>query len=162
MTIDTANIISNKLIDEISQQLANNQPVRRKLHKHGRIHIDRQLPFLCLYRHPVERNDQGTETLLLGQAAYLETLADPAMQNKISKLITNIVKTQSEVFGAFLLIELWSSEEYEETEQLAKPAFHLHAPRQNAPNKVLDSFENALLKTRLRKQTASNRRLNIS
>lgn len=155
MTTDTANIITNELIDEISQQLANNQSVRRKLHKHGRVHIDRQLPFLCLYRHPVDRNDQGDETLILGQAAYLETTADPALQDKVSKLVTNIVKTQSAAFGGFLLIELWSGEVHEETEQPAKPAFHLHAPRQNAPNKVLDSFENALLKTRLRKQVAS-------
>lgn len=155
MTADATNAITNKLIDEISQQLANNQAVRRKLHKYGRVHIDRQLPFLCLYRHPVDRNDQGTETLQLGQAAYLETTADPALQDQLSKLVSSIVKTQSAAFGGFLLIELWTSEEHEETEQPAKPAFHLHAPRQNAPNKVLDDFENTLLKTNLRQQAAS-------
>ncbi len=155
MTGDSNIIISNELIDEIGQQLANNQQVRHKLHKHGRIHIDRQLPFLCVYRHPVGHNDQGTETLILGQAAYFETTAAPALHDKISKLVNNIVKTQSSAFGGFLLIEIWSSEEHEETEQLAKPAFHLHAPRQNAPNKVLESFENALLKTSLRQQAAS-------
>ena len=155
MTAAATNAITNELIDEISQQLANNQAVRRKLHKHGRVHIDRQLPFLCLYRHPVVRNDQGTEALQLGQAAYLETTADPALHDKVSELVSHIVKTQSTAFGGFLLIELWTSEGHEETEQQAKPGFHLHAPRQNVPNKVLDSFENALLKTSLRQQAAS-------
>lgn len=155
MTADATNAITDELINEICHQLTNNQAVRRKLHKHGRVHIDRQLPFLCLYRHPVEQNDLGTETLQLGQAAYLETSADPALQDQVSKLIGSVVKTQSAAFGGFLLIELWSSEVHEETEQQAKPAYHLHAPRHNVPNKVLDSFENALLKTSLRQQAAS-------
>jgi len=155
MTDDAKNSITNELIDEISQKLANNETVRRKLHKHGRVHIDRQLPFLCLYRHPVDRNDQGTEALMLGQAAYLETTADPALQDKLSALVSSIVKTQSAAFGGFLLIELWSTEVHEETQAQAKPSFHLHAPRQNVSNKVLDSFEAALLRTSLRQQTAS-------
>lgn len=155
MTAEATHAITNELIDEISQRLSNNQAVRRKLHKHGRVHIDRQLPFLCLYRHPVDRNDKGTETLQLGQAAYLETTADPALQDQVSNLVSRIVKIQSAAFGGFLLIELWSSEEHEEIEQPAKPAFHLHAPRQNAPHEILDSFENALLKTSLRQQAAS-------
>ena len=156
MTENVANNISNEFIDEISQRLTNNQTVRRKLHKHGRIHIDRQLPFLCLYRHPVDHNDLGTEVLLLGQAAYLETTANPSLHDKLSKLVASIVKTQSSVFGGFLVIEIWSGEECDDNEHHPpSPAFHLHAPRHNAPNKVLDSFENALQKIKLRQQTAN-------
>ncbi len=155
MSSDAANTITDEFIEEISQQLAYNQSVRRKLHKHGRVHIDRQLPFLCLYRRPVERSDNGTEALLLGQASYLETTAEPALQDKISKLVGSIVKTQSAAFGGFLLIELWSGKESDVTEQPVSPAFHLYAPRQHVPNIVLDNFENALQKIRLRKQVAS-------
>ncbi len=155
MSSGAANTITDELINEISQQLTNNQSVRRKLHKHGRVHIDRQLPFLCLYRRPVERNDQGTEALLLGQASYLETTADPALQDKINELVSHIVKTQSAAFGGFLLIELWAGKESDVTEQPVKPSFHLYAPRQNTPNRVLDSFDNALQKVSLRKQAAS-------
>ena len=141
MTADAADIITNEFIDEINQRLANNQSVRRKLHQHGRVHIDRQLPFLCVYRRPVEHN--------------LETTAEPALQDKLSKLVANIVKTQSKAFGGFLLVELWADEEYDVTEQPVSPAFHLYAPRQHTPDKVLDSFDNALQKVSLRKQAAS-------
>lgn len=150
--------ISAELVDEISGRLAANRQVRYRLHRDGCVHIDRQLPFLCVYRQPADREDNGTASLMLGQAAYLKTSSDPDLQADISALIYSIVKTQSAAFGGFLLIELWAGEEREDAgRHPVRPAFHLHAPRQGAPGKTLDALEGALLGIRLRKQRAEVR-----
>ena len=60
-----------KLIAEVRQRLAKNNQVRRKLPDQGRLHIDRQLPFLFVYRRPADREDLGAERLVMGEAAYL-------------------------------------------------------------------------------------------
>jgi hypothetical protein len=54
-------------------RLEANKRIRRNLPRWGRIHIDRQLPFLCVYRQPTRRRDDGTERLIMGQPAYLIT-----------------------------------------------------------------------------------------
>ena len=63
--------ISSSLVDSVCQRLARNQRVRRTLPNKGRLHIDRQLPFLCVYRQPPNYDDAGTERLVKGEASYL-------------------------------------------------------------------------------------------
>ncbi|HZJ49068.1 MAG TPA: hypothetical protein VFD97_08580, partial [Acidimicrobiia bacterium] len=53
-------VISDRLIAEICDRLTRNQPVRRTLPDGGRLHIDRQLPFLIMYRPPEKSDDAGT------------------------------------------------------------------------------------------------------
>ena len=64
-------MISDDIIEKICEKLSDSKSVRRKLPGGGRIHVDRHLPFLCLYRYPQNHDDSGTERLLLGQAAYI-------------------------------------------------------------------------------------------
>jgi len=63
--------LSGELIADIGARLARNEPVVQKLPAGGRLHIDRQLPFLAVYRQPPNTADIGTARLLLGEAAYL-------------------------------------------------------------------------------------------
>ena len=153
MTKPQSHTISVELFDKIDDQLASNRQVRFKLGNNGQLHIDRQLPFLCVYRQPKNDYDAGTDLLILGQAAYLRTSAAPDLQANVSALVQNIIKTQSTLFGGFLLIEIWAEEMESNAEsQPVTPAFHVCAPRQRVPNKILDVFENALLDFCLRKQ----------
>jgi len=150
--------ISAELVSEISAQLRDNKPVRRKLHHGGRLHIDRQLPFLCVHRHPVGGTDQGTDTLLLGQASYLKTSAEPTLQKDVSELVYQIVRTQSAAFGSFLLIELWAGGGDADSRNVpVQPTFHLMSPNSNTPDTTLETFENALLGIQLRGRQASVR-----
>ena len=78
--------------DEIAQTIAtlgDGRIVRRELgHGLGRIHIDRLQPFICVYRQPCDRADEGTGDLLLGQASYvLSDAADPH-QSSLRALVT--------------------------------------------------------------------------
>ena len=44
----------------VRDRLARNLRIRRNLPHGGRLRIDRQLPFLCIYRFPTEGDDPGT------------------------------------------------------------------------------------------------------
>jgi uncharacterized protein (TIGR02421 family) len=92
----------------IAARLAKNERVRRTLPEGGRVRIDRQLPFLCVYREPTNRDDAGTQSLVTSEAAYLFASADPAIYEDLAKLCRTIVETLYEHFGAFLLLEIWA------------------------------------------------------
>ena len=44
--------ITQDFIEEIESRLADNNMIRRTLPSQGRLHIDRKLPFLVVYRRP--------------------------------------------------------------------------------------------------------------
>lgn len=139
--------LSKDFIKGVCTRLARNAQVRRKLPEEGRVHIDRQLPFLAVYRQPPDRPDPGTDRLLLGEASYLLAPGNEAWHPPLTELVKEIVKTQSEPFGAFLLLEIWSAETEGQEGSLTtqRPAFRLFAPEHDAPVKLLEELENVLL-----------------
>jgi hypothetical protein len=136
------NSINNSLIDEISQALLLNKPIRRQTPDGGRLHIERQLPFLCVYRHPLECKDQGTYRLLLGEAAYLLENSKNRHYSFLSKFVSTIAEHQSKISGAFLLLEILEGS-FQQTDQIIH--FRIVAPTHNPPHEVLEELESALL-----------------
>jgi len=100
--------ISSEFITEVCDRLTQNKQVRRSLPLSGRLHIDRSLPFLCVYRRPIKRSDQGTNRFVEGEASYLIASSRPKLNKNLSDLVTGIVSALSPIYGAFLLIEIWS------------------------------------------------------
>ncbi|MFW2440183.1 MAG: flavohemoglobin expression-modulating QEGLA motif protein [Arenicellales bacterium] len=135
--------ISDTIIEDIRKTLAGNKRVRRKLPGGGRVHVDRQLPFLCLYRFPQDRDDNGTERLLLGEAAYILAPASDEHHEQLAKLVREILAIQSGVFGACLLLEIWAGNEVADDQ--TQPMFHIVAPDKNLPANILEEVEDALL-----------------
>jgi len=101
--------ITEVLIGNVCARLAENKRVRRQLPAKGRIHIDRQLPFLCVYRRPKAREDAGTGRLVTGQASYVVASGKTKYRKSLSSLIENVIRTLSPEFGGFLLLELWTA-----------------------------------------------------
>src|SRR5665811_1041427 len=101
-------VISDRLIAEICDRLTRNQPVRRTLPDGGQLHIDRQLPFLIMYRPPEKSDDAGTKRFVTGEASYLVAPRRRRHRQKLSDLVSAVASTMAEVFGGFLIIELWS------------------------------------------------------
>ncbi len=136
-------------IDAIAQRLGARAPVRSKLPAWGRVHIDRPLPFLCIYRRPAGRADPGTETLLLGEAAYILALEATEQKSGLERLIGQIAQARLADFGAFLILELWAAAENGATpppvESPVAPGFRIVANRKHAPGNYLEALENALL-----------------
>lgn len=96
------------LLEAVRARLFTGEAVRESLPAGGRLHIDRQLPFLVVHRTPVDRSDPGTSRLITSQASYLVASADPELAGPLSVLVQTVVETLSEAFGAFLLIEVWT------------------------------------------------------
>lgn len=143
----SSDYISDALIGSVTNAFQRNKPVREKLHDGGRIHIDRQLPFLALYRQPATYADLSTERLLLGEASYILASGRPEHHASLARLIKEILTIQHEKFGACLLLELWSGEEV--NDETRKPTFRIIAPRHGVSAEFLDEMENALLNARI-------------
>ncbi|MCE2414546.1 hypothetical protein J4G07_11110, partial [Candidatus Poribacteria bacterium] len=127
----------------VCSRLAENKAVRRTLPDGGRLHIDRQLPFLCVYRYPIGYEDAGTERLVMGQPSYLIASADKRMRSSLSELTQNIVRTLSSEFGAFLIFEIWSrnkDENENDSSQLTRiPEFQIATHPNLSPFGTVDS-----------------------
>ncbi len=93
------------LLTAVRERLAAGKPIRRTLPGGGRLHIDRPLPFLCVYRAP-ERSDPGTADLVRTQASYLIV----PLGFEISALVSGVVAALADACGACLVVELWSGE----------------------------------------------------
>ena len=72
--------ISGEFVEAITTRLRESKRVRRRLPVWGQVHVDRQLPLLCVYRRPVGRDDEGTERLVMGEASYLLASAEPRLR----------------------------------------------------------------------------------
>lgn len=145
--------ISTAFINTVCARLADNKRVRRKLASWGRLHIDRKLPFLCVYRRPRGHEDPGTARLIQGEASYLTVTGHRQAQKSLSLLVRRIVETMSESFGAFLIIELWSATEFSTFETtksgLRRPFFRIFAPKDQETASAVEILDGALKKIRL-------------
>lgn len=147
--------IPTSLIDEVCQRLANNQQVRRTLPEKGRLHIDRQLPFLCVYRQPPEDVDAGTERLIQGEASYLVVPGSSAYRPSVVKLVREVVRTLSAAFGAFLIVEIWSAPDGGKANDPAVPSvlptFTIHAAETSKLTRSVDALAKRLKRVKVLK-----------
>lgn len=149
------NALTPELVAEVCERLARNQRVRRSLPSGGRLHIDRQLPFLCVYRQPPDFKDAGTERLVSGEAAYLIAPGGNESRSGVAHLVREVVRTLSAEFGAFLLVEIWAAPDGGKANDPAVPTvlptFTIHAPRTGL-SRTLDALESRLKRIKILKQ----------
>lgn len=144
------NTISAQFISEVVTRLQSDKRVRRNLPSWGRIHVDRQLPFVCVYRKPTRRPDDGTARLIMGQPAYITATAQKALAPSLAQLTEVLVAAMSKAFGAVLLVEIWSGLEPDDTTVpdgvLPPPAFKIVTPDPDTISQSLDTLERELSK----------------
>lgn len=136
----------------ITDRLTRNQRIRRSLPGGGRVRIDRQLPFLCVYRSPPGAEDPGTRELVTSEAAYLFATGDPEHHDGLNHLCATIFNTMKEHFGTFLMVHLWAEEDrgsLSVTEGL-RPAFHLLSPNVDSLTAAMKPLEDRLHEISLR------------
>ncbi len=151
--------ITAEFVQEISARLSEDKQVRRTLPGHGRLHIDRKIPFLVVYRHPLSRVDEGTENLIKGEASYLVAPSSPKYRAGISSLVKAVVKTLSRVPGAFLIIEVWSREAppriFDEENERTAPSFRIFVPPDRIPAEAVESMKKSLSAVAISKNKAA-------
>ncbi len=143
--------MSPDLLQEVGQALREGRGIRRRLMPWGRLHLDRPLPFLLVYRRPPGGHDPGTARLLQGEAAYLLVEGDPACAGEVEGLLRAVVEPLRLRFGTVLVLELWADAP---ADPHAGPGFHLYAPREDPPQRLLEVLESELLAIRLRGRCA--------
>ncbi len=114
-----------QLADTILDRIERGAQVRRQLPPNGRIHIDRQLPFLVLYRPHGGRADPLLRRLVSAEASYLIAPTDPASAAFVQKLVRRVAVTQAGVFGGYLIIEVWESRAVPDDSDTAQPGFEI-------------------------------------
>lgn len=135
------------------KELEAGKSIHQKIAGGSRLHIERPLPFLCLYRFNKDKPDVGTKRLVLGEAVYFVLNDAVEYHANNQRLIHEFISQQAEKFGAFLILELWAGEE--KSEPLDKPGFHIHAPQINAPIQLLERMGSVLLRVQVNEQQAS-------
>ncbi len=108
--ISGASTIDAEFIADVTGRLASGKPVRRRLPESGRLHIDRRLPFLCVYRIPPDAPPSDAPRLAMGEAAYLIASGERQLHAPVARLVRAIADVMIDEFGAFLLLELWTGE----------------------------------------------------
>lgn len=142
----------------VRERLADDKPIRRTLPGYGRLHIDRQLPFLCVYRKPGSHEDAGTDRLVTGEASYLVASSEAKVRSGVEQLTRAVVETLTGVFGAFLLVEIWAVEsadsfELDEDAYVPRPAVRIRASRDERAAGVVENLAKWLRKIRYAKQS---------
>lgn len=143
----------DRLIRLVNTRLADNKRVRRTLPVWGRIHIDRQVPFLCVYRRPSDRPDPGTNRLVAGEASYLIARGSRRIQPGVRDLVRTVARTLSEHFGGCLVLEIWSARpdtaNGNEPPVHRPPAFRVVIPRGTEEASFVHRFQEALGRIRV-------------
>jgi uncharacterized protein (TIGR02421 family) len=158
MNTDGEPAITGKFIQEVCKRLAEDRRVRRTLPEHGRLHIDRKLPFLCIYRRPLSAGDPGTDQLVKGEASYLIAPSATGYKKSLSALVSALAATQSEIPGAFLIIEIWTRESpvtiIDPVQGRTAPSFRIFVPPERIPVETVESLKSALTRIVISKNRA--------
>lgn len=153
--------ISGAFVAAARQRLIEGKALRRKIDPWGRLHIDRPLPFLVVYRRPNDRADADTDRIVLGEASYLLASGDRQTHNGLSGLIDGVASTLAESFGAFLIIELWSAEDEagaqkDTRDEAALPGFRIFRPnKKRGIASTVEVLDGALSEVRVKGEFAN-------
>jgi uncharacterized protein (TIGR02421 family) len=149
-------VILLELIDAVCERLEKNERVRRVLPGSGRIHIDRQLPFLCVYRRPEDRNDRGTERLVMSEASYLIASPKEIPAVELRKLLRPVIRALVKEFGGFLLVEVWSGPAVPRREdgRPTSPAFRVVVESRRGIGGTVDTLRDHLERITIHKMEA--------
>jgi uncharacterized protein (TIGR02421 family) len=149
--------IGPEFIEDIKIRLMEGKRIRRRLPKDGWLNIDRQLPFLIVYRKPSRKKDEGTHRLVKGEAAYMVASGARSQHTSLSKLILTIVETETKLFGSFLIIEVWSTTITQINildPNLNRPEFKIITSPTRPPTRTVEALEEALKRIRVNKLKA--------
>jgi uncharacterized protein (TIGR02421 family) len=150
-------LLTKGFVASACQRVKEGKPLRRTIPPWGRVHVDRPLPFLVVYRRPTNRTDSDTERLAVGEASYVLASGDRRSLAGLSALVEGIAGTLSESFGAFLIIELWSApDEPAPAEGAARrPGFRIVRSRRSRLASTVDVLEQALAQVKIKGEFAA-------
>ncbi len=149
--------ITSAFVEAACQRVREGKPLRRKIEPWGRVHVDRPLPFLIVYRRPVKRRDADTESLIVGEASYVIAPGGGRSQAGVTALVEGIAAAQVESFGSLLIVEVWSTPDTDlpEGQTTWEPGFRILRPRKSRLTATVASLDSALSEIRVKGRMAN-------
>ncbi|MFH1417705.1 MAG: flavohemoglobin expression-modulating QEGLA motif protein [Planctomycetota bacterium] len=154
----TREVITERFIGAVCKRIRESRRIRRALPVWGRIQVDRPLPVVCVYRRPVKGHDPGTSELVTTESSYVLASGLRSLQPSLRRLLSEIAHTLCGQFGSVLILELWAGSPgpaHEGDGHRAAPRFRIHVPRHEMLGRFLDTFEEALSRITVDRQTAT-------
>ena len=121
------------LLEVVKTRLAEARPIRRTLPDGGRLHIDRPVPFLCVYRKT--DGDPGTADLVRTQAAYLIAHEPVQLADPIAAMLADIC-------GGCMVLEVFAGAD-------ASAPYRIHTTQHDRFATTIDALAAALGKTEI-------------
>ena len=144
--------VPDTLLADIRSRLASGKRVRKALPDEGRLHVDRPLPFLVVFRSPPGLPHGGSTRLATTQASYLLARDGFAASADLRRLVALVARTLAEALGACLVIDLFESTpgaEAGDGSPLPSPAFTLATARPDALAGTVETLAGALAEVRV-------------
>ncbi|OAB81516.1 flavohemoglobin expression-modulating QEGLA motif protein [Cochleicola gelatinilyticus] len=129
-------MITTELIDSVCENLEENLPITKTLPEEGILHIDKLLPYICVYRY--KKKDRYFSGLLKTQGSYL-IVKDTV---DISNLLTCLSSAIASKLNACLILEMWP------VRKDHKADFEISCPKGKAPATVA-AFEEGINELRV-------------
>ncbi len=158
MTSQPESELTPALLEAICGRVEQGRQVRRKLSLDGRVHIDRQLPFLVVYRPTEDGVDETMRALVVSNASYIIAPTDRSARHFVHDLVERVAALQSRAFGGFLVIEVWVKPDADDETTIAdeiKPEFGLVVPGQTHNTSTLNALSGSLAKIKIMGQQAN-------
>lgn len=105
-------VTEEKLINQISDKLKKDEPIRFSLPCKGVLKMDKRVPFLIIYRVPAQGKDTFTYNLARTESAYI--IAPDDEHCSIRPIVDVISNYLADKFGGFMLVECWLSEKVDQ------------------------------------------------
>jgi uncharacterized protein (TIGR02421 family) len=96
------------LAKSVLADLAADKTINIELPGGGRLHLDRRVPKICVYR--CKSDDEGTESLVGGEPAYMIVPEEARFALQAVKLLRSVVNHIVEHFGSCLVVEIWTAD----------------------------------------------------
>jgi uncharacterized protein (TIGR02421 family) len=112
---------------------------------------------MVVYRKPVRRPDEGTESLIVGEASYVIASGGRRARAGLTALVEGIAKAQAANFGSFLVVELWSTPDsvLAADERAWSAGFRILRPTRSKLSATVTTLENALSEVRAKGEFAT-------
>ena len=149
--------ITPAFIQRVCTRLVENRPVSRQLPGWGRLHIERQLPFLCVNRQSPKNADVRAARLITSQPSYLLASGQRRLHKELAQLAYRAASTLSRIFGGFLVIEIWTRRETEQVDTEfpdVQPEFKILVRRQERLSSTISILGERLQLIEILKQRA--------
>ncbi len=99
-------------VGSILERIENNRNVHLHVPGVGRLHVDRKLPFIILYRFNGDYRDYGAARLIKSESSYLLYEGEEGGKDLLRRLIGSLVGLLAPEFGAYLILVVRFNDNY--------------------------------------------------